>query len=119
MARSKSTWLKFRRGLRDVLTPDRNLLVRFEPPAKTGELLLTRTHPLVEGLAGYILDTALDPKAESIARRCGVIRTRQVSRRTTLLLLRLRYHIIARRGEQDEALLAEDSLRGGICRTAG
>jgi superfamily II DNA or RNA helicase len=98
------------RALRDVLTPDRNLLVRFEPPTKTGELLLTRTHPLVEGLAGYILDTALDPKAESIARRCGVIRTRQVSRRTTLLLLRLRYHIITRRGAEEQALLAEDSL---------
>lgn len=96
-------------GLRDVLTPDRNLLVRFEPPTKAGELLLTRTHPLVEGLAGYILDTALDPKVEGIARRCGVIRTRQVSRRTTLLL-RLRYHIIARCGEEEHALLAEDSL---------
>ena len=97
-------------GLRDVLTPDRNLLLRFEPPTKPGELLLTRTHPLVEGLAGYILDTALDPKTESIARRCGVIRTRQVSRRTTLLLLRLRYHIITRRGNEEQPLLAEDSL---------
>lgn len=97
-------------GLRDVLTPDRNLLVRFEPPTKLGEVLLTRTHPVVEGLAGYILNTALDPKTESIARRCGVIRTRQVARRTTLLLLRLRYHIIARRSEREEALLAEDSL---------
>jgi hypothetical protein len=84
--------------------------VRFEPPTKSGELLLTRTHPIVEGLAGYILDTALDPKTESIARRCGVIRTRQVSRRTTALVLRLRYHIITRRGEEEQALLAEDSL---------
>lgn len=107
------------RGLRDVLTPDRNLLVRFEPPTKAGELLLTRTHPLVEGLAGYILDTALDPKAESIARRCGVIRTRHVSRRTTLLLLRLRYHIITRRGEHEQALLAEDSLAAAFAGPPG
>jgi hypothetical protein len=97
-------------GLRDVLTPDRKLLVRFEPPTRSGELLLTRTHPIVEGLAGYILDTALDPKTESIARRCGVIRTRHVSLRSTVLLLRLRYHIVTRRGEQEQALLAEDSL---------
>lgn len=96
------------RGLRDALTPDRHLMVRFEPPTKSGELLLTRTHPLVEGLAGYILDTALDPRLESIARRCGVIRTRAVSRRTTVLLLRLRYHIIVRRGDEVHPLLAED-----------
>jgi superfamily II DNA or RNA helicase len=96
------------RGLRDALTPDRHLLVRFEPPTKSGELLLTRTHPVVEGLAGYILDTALDPKLTSIARRCGVIRTRAVTRRTTVLLLRLRYHIIVRQGGEAQPLLAED-----------
>ena len=96
------------RGLRDALTPDRHLMVRFEPPAKSRELLLTRTHPLVEGLAGYVLDTALDPEVESVARRCGVIRTQAVSRRTTVLLLRLRYHIITRRGAQEQPLLAED-----------
>lgn len=97
-------------GLRDVLTPDRNLLVRFEPPTKSGELLLTRTHPIVEGLASYIVDTALDAKVEGIARRCAVIRTRQVSRRTTVLLLRLRFHIVARRGTEEQQLLAEDSV---------
>ena len=42
------------------------------------------------------MDTALDPlsDAQLVARRCGVIRTSRVERRTTLLLVRLRYHII-------------------------
>lgn len=98
------------RGLRDALATDRHLLVRFEPPTKAGELLLTRTHPVVEGLAGYLLDTALDPHLESVARRCGTIRTQAVARRTTVLLLRCRYHIITRQGSQEKPLLAEDCL---------
>jgi hypothetical protein len=98
------------RGLRDALTVDRHLLVRFEPPTKAGELLLTRTHPIVEGLASFLLDTALDSQLDGVARRCGTIRTRSVSRRTTVLLLRLRYHIITRQGDQEHPLLAEDCM---------
>jgi len=69
---------------------------------------LSRTHPIVEGLATYMLDTALDPIGEAIARRCGVIRTSKIEKRTTLLLVRLRYHILTKRGESEQALLAED-----------
>ena len=36
------------------------------------------------------------------------LRTSRVARRTTLLLVRLRYHIITRHGEQEKPLLAED-----------
>jgi superfamily II DNA or RNA helicase len=97
-------------ALRDVLTPDRHLLVRFEPPTKTGELLLTRTHPIVEGLASYLLDTALDIRLDSVARRCGVVRSRSVLRRTTVLLLRFRHHIITKSMKGERLLLAEDCL---------
>lgn len=54
------------------------------------------------------MDTALDPLGDSIARRCGVIRTSRVNRRTTLLLVRFRFHIISRRGDVETPLLAED-----------
>jgi hypothetical protein len=80
----------------------------FELPVREGQLLLTRTHPVVEGLATHVMDAALDPLGESVARRCGVIRTRTVERRTTALLVRLRYHLIARRGNEEKPLLAED-----------
>ena len=43
-----------------------------------------------------------------MARRCGVIRTSKVEKRTTLLLVRFRYHILTKRGETEQALLAED-----------
>lgn len=81
---------------------------RFELPVDPGVLYLSRTHPIVEGLAQYVLNAALDGEG-NVARRCGAVRTDVVDRWTTLLLLRYRYHILTLRGEQSTELLAEDS----------
>jgi hypothetical protein len=81
---------------------------KFDLPVDPGVLYLSRTHPIVEGLAQYVLNAALDGEGP-VARRCGVIRTDAVDRRTTLLLLRYRYHVITSRGDQAAELLAEDS----------
>jgi superfamily II DNA or RNA helicase len=96
------------RALREAIGNLERFEARFERPIEEGQLLLTRTHPLVEGLATYVMDTTLDPLGESAARRCGVIRTRAVERRTTALLVRLRYHLLTRRGSVEKPLLAED-----------
>lgn len=97
------------RALRDAMGLDRaTFTARFERPVDEGQVYLTRTHPVVEGLASYVLDTALDEQAAGVARRAGVIRTSGVERRTTLLVVRCRYHIHTRRAGHNEALLAED-----------
>jgi len=96
------------RALRDMLGNLTTFKARFELPVRDGEVYLSRTHPIVEGLATYVMDTALDPIEESVARRCGVIRTSRVERRTTLLLVRSRFHIVTIRGAEEQALLAED-----------
>ena len=102
-------------ALRDQLgLPDKALEVRFELPTPEGIIHLTRTHPIVEKLAGFTLDTALDPLQKGVARRAGVTRTKMVDRRTTLLLLRLRYQIITGKGPDARALLAEDSALVGF-----
>ena len=80
---------------------------RFTLPVPDNVLYLSRTHPLVEGLATYTMDTALDPLLAGAAKRCGVIRTRAINKRTVLLLLRFRYHIIKQRGQTETPLLAE------------
>jgi len=87
----------------------------FELPVKEGVLYLNRTHPVVEALASYVMNTSLDPLIDSAARRCGVIRTRKVERRTTLLLVRFRYHIITVKEGEETPLLAEECRLLGFC----
>ena len=86
---------------------------RFNPPVKECERYLQRTHPFVETLANHVLETALDPLSGDAvrypaARRCGAIRTKAVDKRTTLLLVRFRYHIIQTQNNVERPLLAED-----------
>ena len=86
---------------------------RFSQPVQEGERYLQRTHPFVETLANHVLETALDPLSGDAvrypaARRCGSIRTKAVDKRTTLLLLRFRYHIIQTQNDVERPLLAED-----------
>lgn len=101
------------RSVRDSLPLDHTqFTARFELPVQPGELYLHRTHPFVEALATGILDAALDSKGENGAARCGVTRTRAVEWRTTLLLVRFRYHIETqtrtKQGTEARQLLAED-----------
>ncbi len=97
-----------RRAVRDVAALDADRLrVRFEPPVGD-DRLLGRTHPIVEGLASHLIDTALDPLADSVARRAGVIRTSGVMSRTTALLVRLRYDLRTRTATGEHAAMAEE-----------
>lgn len=102
------------RGLREALQNRTRFEARFELPVRDDQLYLTRMHPLVEGMATYVMNSALDEagyeEGEARARRCGAVRTVQVERRTTVLIVRLRYHIITRMGDEEYPLLAEDSL---------
>jgi hypothetical protein len=81
-----------RKGLNMVIPNE--VLITFETPVPEGVRLVGRLHPLVEGLAEYLLTSALDPNSldgdKPPASRSGVLRTAAVGRRTTLLLLRLR-----------------------------
>src|SRR5690606_11558142 len=53
-------------------------------------------------------DTALEPHVASAAARAGAMRTDAVDTRTTLLLVRFRYHITTSQAERNWQLLAED-----------
>jgi superfamily II DNA or RNA helicase len=96
-------------ALRDAMNLGEKTVVkaRFNPPASEDELLLSRTHPTVSGLAAYVLDNALDPLREGPATRAGVMRTKTVTALTTVLVLRYRFDIhLAGAGGQ---LLAEQA----------
>ena len=88
----------------------RPMRARFSLPIKQGVLYLHRTQPLVQGLAGYVLDSALDEQMaiRAVARRSGAVRSRAVSDETALLLLRQRFRIATGRPNHTQELLAED-----------
>ena len=96
-----------KQALIDACGGRQTFTARFTLPVPDKVLYLSRTHPLVEALATYTMDTALDPLQEGVARRCSVIRTQAVARRTVLFLLRFRHHIGTHRGQQEVPLLAE------------
>jgi superfamily II DNA/RNA helicase len=73
---------------------------------------LDRTDPNVAAVAGYILHSALDariPAHQRPARRCGVMRTAAVARRTTLLLVRYRMQLELPGRDGSRQLVAEDA----------
>nr|MBP7620383.1 hypothetical protein [Gemmatimonadales bacterium] len=96
------------RALREVFESRDHLALRFQLPVGEDEVHVTRTHPLVERLASFVVSGALDPELGGVARRSGAIRTRAVGKRTTLLLARFRFDLAAGRGAEAAAILAEE-----------
>lgn len=102
------------RALKDAVGRDRLTAIFSGQPHK-GAMLLTRTHPVVEGIAAHVLETALDENMDGPGRRCGVVRTGAVDKRTTMLLLRMRFHIVTQgRDGVEHPLLAEDLVLAGF-----
>ncbi|MEU2613095.1 DEAD/DEAH box helicase [Micromonospora sp. NPDC007271] len=107
-------------GLRDALAPvlggdavetGRPVPFRATAAVDRREAALVRTDPAVVALAGYVLNAALDEQAPGPrpARRCGVIRTRAVATRTTLLVVRYRFHLTLPSRTGMRQLVAEDA----------
>ncbi|QXT62881.1 helicase-related protein [Tessaracoccus palaemonis] len=100
-------------GLLDALPPGRETGLRFvdDFPVARGENVLHRTDDAVEAIATYVLESALDaglPAEARPARRCAVIRTTAVEARTTLLLMRYRFHLTLPSRAGERTAVAED-----------
>lgn len=102
------------RALNELIGNKDNLVAKFSLPVSPDEIYLNRTHPVVDGLAQFVMNSALDPLLQGRAKRAGVIRTSHVQKRTTLLLIRARYHIITVRKAAELPLLAEECLLAGF-----
>ena len=106
-------WSDAPRALMDVLEPvlqvkTQRSKVTFDQKQSDDVTQLSRSHPAMEALATFLLNATLDPHLPSRARRAGAMVTQSVKKRTTLLLVRLRYHIITRLIGRETPLLAED-----------
>jgi hypothetical protein len=104
-------------GLRDALAPVvggdvvRPVSFRASAAVARGEAALVRTDPVVGALAGYVLNSALDDQVSGPrpARRCGVVRTKAVETRTTLLVVRYRFQLTLPSRSGERQLVAEDA----------
>jgi len=98
------------RALRQAIGLDEPFTGRYELPLEEGEVYLGRTSPIVEGLAGWAIDQALDPvarDARAVAARCGVVSSSAVTVRTVLLVARFRYQLRASTSDTDTILCEE------------
>lgn len=96
--------------LQPVLGQNERLLA-FNTPVPEGAEYVGRNHPLVERMARYLLEDALENVQNPVAARCGLTVTDVVERPTTLLLLRLR-HLLE--SQKHQPLLAEECLVVGF-----
>lgn len=96
-------------------TPARSVEFHRDLPVPPRQAHLDRTDPYVAALARFVLEGALDPTMpyrHRPARRAGVMRTKAVAKRTTLLLVRFRLHLTLppRTAEGDpRTMVAEES----------
>ena len=98
------------RALRQAIGLDEPFIGRFDLPLPEGEVHLGRTSPVIEGLASWTLDQALDRESRDgppVASRCGAIRTSTVTTRTMLLLVRFRFHLRTRAAAEGPILCEE------------
>jgi len=97
-------------SLRAVLPAGASLRISFRSPTPEGCLYLGRNHPFVEQLCQIVM-TATIERRKGRAARAAVIRCREVTTRTTLMLLRSRNVIEERAGAH--RIVAEEALVWG------
>ena len=98
-------------AIKEVFDQKEDIRIRFQGVSLSGEHLITRTHPLVSTLSSLILDGALNPSSESIAKRCAVVYSSQLSKPRYLFLLRTRYQMLSATGR---STLAEEQVMVGF-----
>lgn len=88
---------------------DREMAVDFHYPPSPSAHFIHRTHPLVALLADHLLEGALQGSS-TLAARCAVTETDEVSMVTTLFLLRLRHQLTVTRRGNTRTLMAEETV---------
>ncbi|HYN78638.1 MAG TPA: hypothetical protein VES73_12705, partial [Lamprocystis sp. (in: g-proteobacteria)] len=90
------------------------LRVSFHQPPAPGSYFIHRTHPVVAALADTLLERALDETADlsdgDAVARAGAAFVDHVSRKTTVLLLRLRHQLSVTRGTTTRLMLCEETV---------
>lgn len=79
-------------------------------------VVLGRTHPFIASIADQILGEAFGQGGPRLFSRCGAAYTIAITRRTAIVLLRIRYRLASRRSVES---FAEEVVTTGFCRKNG
>jgi superfamily II DNA or RNA helicase len=104
----------FPRQLRELLPADDSVKVSFLSPTPQGYHYLGRNHRFVEQLCQLVMANTL-ARVDRRAARSAVVRSRQVSVKTTLLLFRCRN--VIEQAKANHQIVAEEMLLWGWCGT--
>lgn len=97
--------------VRHALDLHEDKTVRFEgDPTKDGEYL-HRSHPLVQNLSQFAIETAIDELVPGPAARCSTVVTRDVKERTDVYVVRFRYRM---RFKATDRLIEEIAVFGSV-----
>ena len=96
--------------LRELLPPGDPLKISFFSPTPEGYHYLGRNHRFVEQLCQQVMANTMN-RFDKRAARCAIIRTRQVSIKTTLLLFRCRN--VIEQTKSGHQIVAEEMLLWG------
>lgn len=101
-------------AVREQLPPakDGRLVFHHSFPVPAGHSVLTRTDATVDALSRYVLDSALDADLDAVlrpARRAAVVRTAEVDKVTTLLVVRFRLELVLPGSRATITQVAEDA----------
>jgi superfamily II DNA or RNA helicase len=115
MDQSKMGWRLYTANLptslKALLPEAASLDISFQSPTPRDHLYFGRNHPFVEQLCQHVMARTLEHAPQGGAARASVIRSRMVSRKTTLLLFRCRNVIGEKSGPA--RIVAEEMLVWG------
>ena len=103
--------LNLQSDLKPFLNSKGKVKVAFDFPVPQGYQFIGRTHALVENLSLKILEAAFSPQKELPISRAAAFRSKNVKKRTTLYLLRIR-NVIADQSGRKELVAEEMKLWG-------
>ncbi len=99
-----------------ILGPSPSNVIRgwFDLPVDDGVSYLSRTHPVVEGLSSFVMESSLDEQLDGIGDRAGVSIIDGIDIVTNVLLVRVRFNVSMTEKDRTSLALVEEILTLGF-----
>lgn len=99
-----------------ILGPSAKAIIRgwFDLPVDDGVAYLSRTHPVVEGLSSFVMESSLDDQLDGIGARAGVSIVEGIETVTNIVLTRMRFNVTMTEKDRSSLALVEEVVPLGF-----